>query len=107
MLVFEKKGSSKTNFFLRIDIKSKNMNSMKNFLTLEPGPPSIKVIQFAYYLLLTISVSSSIALVIDGITDPFGELTILIGFVSLILIPICLRILFGLLLEVAKKGKKK
>jgi hypothetical protein len=89
-------------FFRNISINTKKQFKMKHFFILEPGPPSNKAVKLTYYLLLVLAISIGLAFILDGIADPFGGITILIGSLLLILIPLCLRIIFGQLLNQIK-----
>lgn len=79
---------------------------MKFFLILKPGPPNIKIIYFIYYLLQLFIVSISITMIIDGISDPFGDLVVLIGVICLIVLPVMCRVIFGFILTWLENNSK-
>ncbi|AWV97687.1 hypothetical protein DJ013_05710 [Arcticibacterium luteifluviistationis] len=86
-------------FFLEIHIKLTNKSMMKNLFKLEPGLPAESAIKIIYYFLLSLSVITGIGLIVEGLNDPFGELFIVLGILVLLIIPIVLRIVFGLIIR--------
>lgn len=72
---------------------------MKNIFKLEPGLPATSILKTAYYFLLGLSVLCGLILIMEGLNDPFGEFLIFFGVLVLLIIPLGLRVLFGLLLK--------
>ena len=72
---------------------------MFRLFKLRPGLPSRHYLDLLYYLLLVVSIGIGAILIMEGIYDPFGDLYILFGILELLIVPLSLRILFGLLLK--------
>jgi cell division protein FtsW (lipid II flippase) len=64
-------------------------------------------INLTYYILLVLGISFSLILIMTGISDPFGEFLIIFGVISLILIPLFLKIIFSLIIARVNHDKSK
>ncbi|MCP9767098.1 hypothetical protein EGI22_04195 [Lacihabitans sp. LS3-19] len=65
------------------------------------------LIKLTYYILLVLGISFSVFLILEGISDPFGEFFIIGGALSLILIPLLLKITFSLIFTQINHDKSK
>jgi hypothetical protein len=54
-----------------------------------------KTFELIYYVSMCLSISFSLIQILKGLSSPFGELQILLGLISLLLLPIGLRFLFS------------
>lgn len=86
-------------FFLLKTIKIENTTFMFDLFNLKPGLPPKSTLQVTYYFLLIISIAFGVLMILEGLNDPFGEFLILIGVLVLLIIPVSLRVIFGLLLK--------
>jgi hypothetical protein len=88
-------------FFLPVFRCKQQFKSMEVFF-LRPGMPLV-LVYLAYYLLLIINVLVSVWLILAGLSDPFGGFLVFAGSILIVLMPILLRIVFGLLLKELKR----
>ena len=63
------------------------------------------IIQFTYLFLIFLSLFFSGFLLFKGLSDPFGELLIISGIVSLILFPLLLKIIFSIIFSFLSHDK--
>lgn len=72
---------------------------MFDLFKLKPGLPAKSILKVTYYIFLSLSIILGLILIFEGFNDPFGEFLILLGVLILLIIPLGLRVLFGLLLK--------
>ena len=74
-------------------------------MNLQSGKIKINLLGFLYYFLVGGGVFISLFFIFQGLADPFGELKILSGTLSLLLFPLLLKFLFTFLFRLINNDK--
>lgn len=78
---------------------------MKNIFDITSN--DTEIVKLTYIILLILGLSISLFLIFQGLSDPFGEFLIISGVLSLILIPLLLKITFSLIFSKISHDKSK
>lgn len=78
---------------------------MKNIFDISSN--DTEIVKLTYVILLILGLSFSLFLIFQGISDPFGEFLIISGVLSLILVPLLLKIIFALIFSKISHDKSK